>query len=507
MADVPQQVQSTNPKCPADKIQRGAECYDLPPEGYDWTTPGGLLIGKVCPEGTNDSGVSCWYDRGVGKVPGIECAQGKVQKGVECYDPPPQGYDWTTAGGILVGKVCPPGTNDSGTTCWYNRGVGSVPKLQCPQGKIQRGAECFDPPPQGYDWTTSGGLVIGKVCPQGTNDSGTTCWYDRGVGTTPKLVCPTGQVQRGLECYDAPPQGYNWTTAGGLVIGKVCPQGTNDSGVSCWYDRGAGRPSDKRPCSDWDASWRDDGTSCWEDRKCKTVDNGYFNYSWGSVRCTNGKPFRAGGYSDCYKTWIPRLQTTCTGCGCIKKTITDRRTCKNDEERIGTLCYKNPQEGYTCNLTNCSFSKDVKNGTRRGLATKQCDTGKQLEDGSCYTPARNGYNCAATVCSFSKDVRPGTKSGPLQQTCDTSKVLEDGSCYTPANEGFDCRATVCDFSKDVKRGNKVDILKQVCDTGKSVDDASGLCYTPPKENFGCKATICGFSKDVKPGKRYDLINK
>jgi hypothetical protein len=70
------------------------------------------------------------------------------------------------------------------------------------------------------------------------------------------------------------------------------------------------RRGGKREC---DPGYRDDGLICTKDLKCTTRDEGYYNYSWGSVGCTNGRSFRIRGYDDCYRTWIPVLKTTCEG--------------------------------------------------------------------------------------------------------------------------------------------------------------------------------------------------
>ena len=201
--------EGTRATCDNGLVQKDKDCYAEPPEGNEWTSADGILYGKICPSGTNDDGTNCIYDRGSGTD--YVCSPTQDKKGVDCYKKPPDGYDWTTAGGLLYGKVCPSGTNDSGTTCWYDRGVGT-PYI-CPSNQDKKGVDCYEKPPDGYDWTTAGGLLYGKVCPSGTNDSGTTCWYDRGVGTP--YICPSDQDKKGVDCYQKPPDGYEWTTPGG----------------------------------------------------------------------------------------------------------------------------------------------------------------------------------------------------------------------------------------------------------------------------------------------------
>jgi hypothetical protein len=212
---------------------------------------------KNCPSNTNRIGNLCWYDRGAGEFPG--CSSGSVKKGVECYKKPPEGWDWTTEGGLMIGKKCPSDVNDSGTTCWYDRGIGTLPG--CPTGKVQKAAECYEKPPEGWDWTTPGGLLIGKICPSDVNDSGTTCWYDRGAGRIPDLKpCAEGLRDDGVSC---------WRDTYGRGAGRSpnlypCESGQRDDGLgSCWldsYGRGAGRTPNKAACG---AGESDDGTSCW----------------------------------------------------------------------------------------------------------------------------------------------------------------------------------------------------------------------------------------------------
>lgn len=373
-----------------------------------------------------------------------------------CYNLPDNTWQVTSPG--FIGKKCPSTVDgqtisDSGTTCWYDRDVGTVPTYSCPTGQVQKALDCYQAPPVGYDWTTPGGLLIGKVCPSGSNDSGTNCWYDRGVGTIPTYSCPTGQVQKALDCYQNPPTGYDWTTPGGLLIGKVCPSGTTDTGTMCVYGRGVGRIPDKQPCSTWDSSWRDDGTSCWEDLKCNTY-------------CNSSSRDLLG---NCY-VWD--LKTDCGGCGCIKKTLFDRQGCNANEELYAGLCYPKAQSGFTCVGPTCSISKDVKTGTRVGTAPTSCPTGKVMDTGMCYTAPKTGFTCAVTNCSFSKDVNAGTRMGVATGSCPTDRQLEVGMCYIKPKTGFTCAVTNCSYSKQVQ--SQIGTLPTGCPDNRTL--VGRLCY-------------------------------
>ena len=219
-------------ECPPGKVQRGALCYDPPPEGKVWTAD--YTYGDECPTGTNSLIASCHYDRGVGLIPTLACPPGKVQRGALCYDPPPAGKVWTAD--YTYGDECPTGTNSTIAACNYDRGVGLIPTLACPPGKVQRGSLCYDPPPAGKVWTAD--YTYGDACPTGTNGTIAACNYDRGVGAIPKLVCPPGKVQRGALCYDPPPAGKVWTAD--YTYGDACPTGTNGTIAACNYDRGIG---------------------------------------------------------------------------------------------------------------------------------------------------------------------------------------------------------------------------------------------------------------------------
>lgn len=198
---------------------------------------------------------------------------------------------------------------------------------------------------------------------------GTKCSYDRGTGKIPRL--------------------------------KPCPSGMRDDGASCWkdtYGRGAGRLPDKASC---DSGQRDDGTSCWEDATCNTWDDGYWNYTWGCgtliAKCHDGG---MGCRDDCYKTWITRLKTECRGCGCIKKTLMDRQTCHNDEDKWGGLCYPKCRDGYH-NVDCCLCEPNDGPGGIRVNAFKRafCNDDEELTDGLCYKKPNDGFKCTATICT------------------------------------------------------------------------------------------------------------
>ena len=144
---------------------------------------------------------------------------------------------------------------------------------------------------------------------------------------------------------------------------KPCPPGMDDDGLSCWYNsygRGAGRERDWESCP---SGSKDVAGTCWLDSSChtsggdctggacRTVDNGYYNYSWG---CDWG--FR-NCRNDYHKMWIVRLETHCdpihcnpvvtTGCPYVTKNIGDRaRFCRGDEDQYGTLCYPKCRAGF-----------------------------------------------------------------------------------------------------------------------------------------------------------------
>ena len=221
---------------------------------------------------------------------------------------------------------------------------------------VQRGIQCFEPPQSGYDWTTPGGILIGKICPSGSNDSGSTCWYDRGIGRIPDK--------------------------------RPCDQGEVDTGATCWvdtYGRGTGRDADWESCGDG----YDVGGTCWTHN---------YKTSWGSVGCTGGRGFRIQGYDDCYTSDFPY----------VSKNIGARaRTCNADEDRDGVSCYPKCKSGY--HAVGCCLCEPDGGNTKKWLKDRQyCADDEEMKDGFCYKKCKPGFNAGVTICDFSKDVKSGT---------------------------------------------------------------------------------------------------
>ena len=595
--------------CPPGKVQRGALCYDPLPDGKVWTAD--YTYGDACPSDTNGLIATCHYDRGAGLIPTLACPPGKVQRGALCYDPPPAGKEWSAD--YTYGDICPDGTSGTIATCMYDRGAGVIPKLQCPPGKVQRGALCYDPLPAGKEWTAD--YTYGDPCPTGTNGTIATCTYDRGAGIIPKLECPPGKVQRGALCYDPLPAGKEWTAD--YTYGDPCPTGTNsliatchydrgvgklpklkscsdipnarDDGVSCWldsYGRGVGRPRDQSCPS----GWRNDGVNCWRD----TLGNGV-----GTIPRLNDCPPNSwsNGIGDCVantanredgdngaeplwkandQKWSPERGHYTDGCSwnrnseagmCFRKCpagffgrghercaangadgvgvmrrVYDRgSTCGPNQSNVAGLCYNNCPSGYrfaggnlcepegartqptkySCNAdedmwgtgcypkcksgydaVGCCICQPSNGGPRivRNLGERQyCDTGDEMINGLCYTKPKDGFGCTLTTCSKSRNpVTLGAdKSSAMRQICPTDKPFNDaGLCYANNREGFGCAATICSKGRNpVTLGaDKSLVMQQICPTDKPFNDA-GLCYPNTKNGFGCGATICSKSRN------------
>lgn len=424
----------------------------------------------------------------------IACIIGGFDLGIPANCP--TGYEKSSDADLFCYKPCPIDWKGTSTithcqhkTIYSTVGADTTKSIPtgCGDGKTKNAGLCYDVP-DGWHVTSPG--FIGKKCPgtvdgKKVNDSGTTCWYDRGAGAVPSLTCPIDQVQKGVECYEKPPDGYDWTTLGGLLIGKICPAGSNDSLTTCWYDRGAGRIPDKQPCSYWNNSWRDDGTSCWNDAHIF----GRLRAAGWNGNCNSDEDKRCEGVCgaslvSCYKRCPAGYNNdgqTCRKVDVgIKKTLFDRQKCNADEELIAGLCYKKPKPGFTCTATNCSFSKDVKSGTKKGTTKQSCPDGKSIEAGLCYTPAKSGYTCTATICDYSKGVK--SQIGKLPDKCPDNRQLVGRLCYPACDTGYE------------RRGDNLEYCSTKCPTGFT-NIGIGGCEKPKLELI--KNGVCpdGYKKN------------
>lgn len=239
--------------------------------------------------------------------------------------------------------------------------------------------------------------------------------YGRGAGVV-RSVCAEGQEKGNADalCYPKCGPGFKGV---GPVCWAVCPSGYSDGGAFCSKPASttrSGRVADKGPC---DPGQRDDGTSCWEDLKTKTEDKGYYNYTWGCgtaiAKCWDGS---TGCKNNCYRTWIVKLVTTSTGCGCIKKTLFQRQSCRSNEDLYGGYCYPKCPAGshaVECcicspdcpndNFTDAGATCTKKSYTRGAGQVLQCPTGYTPDEtggpaGLCYPACKSGYHGVGPVC-------------------------------------------------------------------------------------------------------------
>jgi hypothetical protein len=211
------------------------------------------------------------------------------------------------------------------------------------------------------------GPVCWEDCPSGYTDDGLTC---RKSG-----YCPPGTDRDGALCYPQCDSGYKGV---GPVCWENCPSGYTDTGALCSAGGDVYTKKTTKPTKgDCDSGQRDDGTSCWEDLKCETKDNGYYNYTWGgaNTRCWDGG-YAGWGRNDCYRTWIAKLDTQCSGCGCIKKTLKDRSTCPSGYsiDATGITCWENCKSGYTDDGLTCRKPIDTKTKKSYGRGVGKPDT-------------------------------------------------------------------------------------------------------------------------------------
>ena len=269
------------------------------------------------------------------------------------------------------------------------------------------------------------------------------------LGVKTKLnPCDPKYDDDGITCWSKP--GY-----GQIMRNPPLKKGCNefddrfrDDGTSCWldtYGNGVGTIPEKRGC---DNGQRDDGISCWDDLKitggncwggeCKTVDNGFYNYTWGCLGCYDGKNYCRG---DCYKTWIAKLDTTCTkiecapvvttGCGCIKKALWDRQYCPDGKVNIAGLCYNQCRPGYHFVGGNLC-EPDGGPGIKKTLFDRQyCPQGQHMDDihAFCYDDCKPGWRSDGVLMCVKNENSANTIIPEIKVDMFTRSTCTDNEKY------------------------------------------------------------------------------
>ena len=238
---------------PADELS-GELCYPKCKPNYDGVGP---VCWEKCPDGWTNDGAFC---RRAGY-----CEANEDRNGALCYPKCKPGYDGV---GPVCWEKCAPGWTDDGAFC---RRAG-----YCEANEDRSGALCYPKCKPGYDGV---GPVCWEKCAPGWTDDGAFC---RRAG-----YCEANEDRNGALCYPKCEAGYDGV---GPVCWQKCPAGYTDDGAFCRETKcPAGYTDYGLTCTDWNA--------------------GYYNKSWGSISCTNGKPFQLAGWNDCYSTWISAAKT------------------------------------------------------------------------------------------------------------------------------------------------------------------------------------------------------
>jgi hypothetical protein len=223
--------------CPASMVQRGLLCYDACPEG--WPSDGTNSCYQPCPAGwpgtetlTHCQHKAIYSTVGADASKSIPkgCPSGQVAHAGLCYDVP-QGWHVTAPG--FIGKECPSGWRDDGTTCWkdihtYGRGAG-YPIWDEAKCKTENSGGC-----------EKSGAIWYPVCKTGYVARG-CCLCERPPQTMSKSVksqigklpssCSGGRVLVGRLCYPACETGYERRGDNVEYCSSKCPSGFTNIGI------------------------------------------------------------------------------------------------------------------------------------------------------------------------------------------------------------------------------------------------------------------------------------
>lgn len=221
--------ESTPAVCPPDMHQSGLFCYrscEVDEEEID----GGIACRKkTCPPGYEDNGLA-----GCKNAMFDDCPEGTWGVGAVCFK--------NIRSAKAVPATCPPGTNlgdvnvDGLGFCYDNCGPD--------EERVLGGTTCRKKCPDGYSDTLGGvACATGWGCPSGTTWTAPwVCTKNFHLAGVKSLVdhgvCPPGYTKKGALCYEnckstAAGDPYDEYTSDSITCSRICPPGTNDTGLGC----------------------------------------------------------------------------------------------------------------------------------------------------------------------------------------------------------------------------------------------------------------------------------
>jgi hypothetical protein len=229
-------------------------------------------------------------------------------------------------------------------------------RVGCKPGYVNEAGLCYEPCRDGF--SSDGAVLCYRNYPEFEANgmlhtlTSITKNIPLDTGTVP-TECGPDEEKQGALCYPKCPAGWK-----GVLdrCWKECPTGTVETLGRCEkdsYGRGAGTLPD-------------------------LYDDGYYNTSWGSVGCSDGRPFRVSGYDDCYRTWI----------------AVPKSRCPSGKEMDSGLCYDQCQPGYFGVGPVCwshSDAVNMENYYRGSGDLLKCSGGDENIAGLCYRPVPPGY--------------------------------------------------------------------------------------------------------------------
>jgi hypothetical protein len=223
--------------CPANLEARGLLCYEKCPDG--WQSDGTLGCYQPCPADwpgtqslTHCQHATVYSTVGADaslSVPNA-CGNGKTIFAGLCYNVP-EGWHVTAPG--FIGKLCPAGWRDDGTTCWqdiqtYGRGAG-YPIWDEAKCRAENNGSCEK---SGAIWypTCKPGFVARGCCVCERPPKTISKTVKSEIGTLPD-ACSAGRELHGRLCYPTCQSGYERRGDNIEFCSSICPAGFANIGI------------------------------------------------------------------------------------------------------------------------------------------------------------------------------------------------------------------------------------------------------------------------------------